>query len=61
MDNIVRSPYSDIAVPEMQLANFLWDDNSKHFGDKVALVSAYICIMVSIALVQLIFMILQFQ
>ena len=49
MDNIVRSPYSDIAVPKMQLANFLWDDNSKHFGDKVALVSAYTCIMVSIA------------
>ena len=42
MDNIVRSPYSDIEVPEMQLADFLWDNNSKILGDKIALVSAYI-------------------
>lgn len=42
MDIIVRSPYSDIAVPKMQLPNFLWDDNSKNLGDKIALVSAYI-------------------
>ena len=39
MENIVRSPYAEVVVPEMPLPNFLWDENSKILGDKVALVS----------------------
>ena len=39
MENIVRSPYKEVVVPEMSLPNFLWDENSKVLGDKVALVS----------------------
>ena len=39
MENIVRSPYTEVVVPEIPLPNFLWDENSKILGDKVALVS----------------------
>ena len=38
MENVIKSPYQDVVVPEMQLANFLWDENSKRVGDKIALV-----------------------
>ena len=39
MENIVRSPYAEVVIPEIPLPNFLWDENSNIFGDKVALVS----------------------
>ena len=38
MENVIKSPYQDVVVPEMQLPNFLWDENFKRVGDKIALV-----------------------
>ena len=36
--NIIRSPYSDVEIPEMNLADFVWKDVQK-WPDNLALVS----------------------
>ncbi len=36
-----RSPYSDVEIPEVSLADYVWKDVEKH-TDNVALVSFYI-------------------
>ena len=37
-DNILRSPFSDVIVPDVPLPSFLWDHNVDIRGDTIALV-----------------------
>ena len=36
--NIVKSPFPDISVPNIPFSKFIWDDNATIHGDKIALV-----------------------
>ena len=38
-DNIVKSPFPDVEVPNVPFSSFIWDDNAAFRGDKIALVS----------------------
>ena len=37
-DNIVKSPFPDVKVPNVPLSKFIWDDNAQLRGKNVALV-----------------------
>ena len=41
-DNIVKSPFPDVEVPNVPFSSFIWDDNAAFRGDKIALVSSLI-------------------